>query len=192
MKIIKLTSSIVSKVIASTVKNKNKTKEYYNIKHGGRGEGLHTYKMGMDERIFKVDKSELILNDDNYILIPIYRQKKQLKDKADNFMYYISTDQMEDHKNDHIVFWEIPNKFYTDVKYEITGDVNTIACGTIGRSRGNVNYTSPAPILEVYGECTLSWTAIDNNGRKLEQVFTFEDGKWNIGTVNITEIEKEE
>jgi len=185
MKIKKLTTSVLLPVTADVIANKNKedTALFYNVKHGSRGEGLFTYTIGVDKRLFKPTNSndKLSFDDNNYILLPIYDKKQHKKDSKNNYLYFISTDRMEEHKNDYIVLWEIPNRFYTDVSYDISGDVKLIGEGSLGRSRGSNIFTSPAPVLEVYGNCKLEWSGHDSKSTVYSQVITFKDGLWNIG-----------
>ena len=191
MKIKKLTTNLLLPVKADVVANKNKDKNsiYYNIKHGGRGDGLFTYTIGVDKRLFKPtntdDRLEFI--DENYILLPIYENNVRKQDSKGNYLYFISTDGMEDHKNDYLLLWEIPNKFYMDVKYEINGDVKLIGEGSLGRTRGITSYTSPAPVLEIYGNCELSWSGLSEDGNLYKQRVTFKNGMWNIGQLMVDE-----
>jgi len=188
MKIMKLTTSVLLPVTAEVVTNKSKDNSlFYNIKHGGRGSGLFTYTIGVDKRLFKPtgthDKLHLI--DNNYIMLPIYENKKHKTDSKGNYLYFISTDTMEDHKNDYIILWEIPNKFYSNVTFKTYGDVRVIGEGLLGRSRGIENYTSPAPVLEVFGNCTLEWSATDENGKMYSHKTSLDDDGWKIGELTV-------
>ena len=191
MLIKKLTVSVLKPVTAIVVKNKNKNKNnelYFNIKHGGRGENLFTYTIGLDKHMFKPNATEdtLVMEDKDYILLPIYKNGMPMRDSRNNYMYYISKDQVDDHTTDYILLWEIPNKFYTDVTYTLKGNVKEIGIGINGRSRTNEIFKSPAPILEIFGNCELNWTAIDSTKRYAQKI-TLEDNAWNIGKLEVTD-----
>ena len=192
MKIMKLTSKRLSPVTPIIIKKKPNTL-YFNIKHGSRGDKLHSYTFGLDASKFKPTSisDELELKDDNYVLLPIYKNEEQRKDRAGHPMYFISTDDMDDHKNDYIILWEIPNKFYTNVEYTTSGNVNVLGEGKIGRSRGGEDYISPSPILEVYGVCSLEWTAC-KDGSRYKQSFSYDGEKWSIEAMTIINKESED
>lgn len=186
MKIIKLTASKISTVKGTVIVNKKNTSKYFNIRHGSASDGLHFYSIYMDSRYFKpVDNEATIdLPDDKYILKPVFKDKAHIKDSKGNYSYCLSIDDVEDHKKDFIVLWEIPNKFYKGVEYTIDGDVEKIGEGSSGRVRNGTVYSSPAPVLEVFGIATLTWSGTKTkDGIKYSQTITFKDSKFQIGQI---------
>lgn len=165
---------------------------FYNIKHGGQGENLFMYTIGLNKKLFSPEamSDTIELDDNTYILLPVYVDKKHKQDSKGNYLYFISIDHMDNHKEDYIILWEIPNKLYTEVTYTINGDASELGSGISGRSRGSTNYTSPSPVLEIYGECELCWTGVNANGIKHKQIISFKNGDWNIGAIKTIEEEE--
>lgn len=186
MKIGKLTTKALFTVKPTIYSKKNN--RYFNIRHGSVGDGLHTYTIGIDKYMHKPELGEEApeLTNDDYTLIPIYNGREQVKDSKDQYMYYLSRDDVDEHKSDYIILWEIPNKFYREIKYEIIGNVKVLGEGTIGKYRDGIDFISPAPVLEIYGPCELSWTAIRDN-KKFIHTSKFDGNSWNVGTIEIDE-----
>ena len=184
MRIRKLTTNLLLNVKAKIITNKNNGAKHFNIRHGSASEGLHDYVIYTDNRYFKPEENENegAFNDDDYILKPVYKNDIHIQDRKDNYSYTISKDDVEDHKKDYIVLWEIPNKFYTDVKYEVSGNAIVLGTGYSGRVREGTLFSSPAPVLEVYGTTTLEWSGIRDNVLYKQKV-TFKDDQWSIGQV---------
>jgi hypothetical protein len=195
MKILRLTSINVGPVIAQTFKkSKDANNIYFNIKHGSAGKNLWVYSCGLHSVHFKPanEKDSLELSGDNYILRPIKKRvggseddKIVLKDKIGNTLYSISIDNMRHHKKDIILFWEIPNNNYTDVSYTTSGNVSELGKGWIGKERNEKLYSSPAPVLEIQGNCSLEWVAVDIDGFKIKQTikYDFEKANWDISPI---------
>lgn len=159
MRILTLTSEGIKPAVATVFKDKDKS--HYNIKHGSRGKDTHVLSYGLDKTFFdpvKLDQSTYELKDDNYILIPIKKDGIQVKDRNGNCLYSISIDNVRNHKKDAILILEIPNNNYTEVNFTTTGNVSVLGQGIIGKTRSDKLYSSPAPILEIYGDCVLTWT----------------------------------
>ncbi len=190
MRIRKLTTNLLLNVKAKTVNIKPTGATHFNIRHGSASEGLHDYIIYMDRRYFKPEDNitEKILNDDDYILKPVYKNNIHIQDRKDNYSYTLSRDEVEDHKKDYIILWEIPNKFYSDVKFDVSGNAIILGTGYSGRVRDGKVYSSPAPVLEVYGTATLEWSGIRDD-KLYKQIITFKDDQWNIGQVIKTELE---
>ena len=190
MRIRKLTTNLLLNVKAKTVNIKPTGATHFNIRHGSASEGLHDYIIYMDRRYFKPEDNvtEKVLNDDDYILKPVYKNNIHIQDRKDNYSYTLSRDEVEDHKKDYIILWEIPNKFYSDVKFDVSGNAIILGTGYSGRVRDGKVYSSPAPVLEVYGTTTLEWSGIRDD-KLYKQIITFKDDQWNIGQVIKTDIE---
>lgn len=184
MRIRKLTTNLLLTVRAKTIINRSNNSKHFNIRHGSASEGLHDYIIYVDSRYFKpeTDETERLFDRDDYILKPVYKNDIHIQDRKDNYSYTLSMDDVEDHKKDYIILWEIPNKFYTEVKYEIKGNALILGMGHSGRVRENKLYSSPAPVLEVYGSTTLEWSGIRDD-TLYKQIITFKDDQWIIGQV---------
>lgn len=172
MRIFQIHGLTLSKPIAYTYENKENNELYYNISIGMDDLYFKQYILKLDAKYFKPKSidDKLELSDDNYILKPyliphsnnIYRVKK-------NQVYMISKNNSHIQRSDILLLWEIPNKQYTNVKYKTEGFVNVIAEASAGRYRNNKIYSSPCPVLEIFGDCKLSWIGTDINGNKFSQ-----------------------
>lgn len=187
MKILSLQDFKISNATAIVRKNKDNNKMYFYIPHGTRAKDLFCYNMAMSYRDF-IPNSEhdtLELKDDDYIIAPVIRDNSTLKDRLGNTIYCISKDSNKVHANDIILFWKIPNKKYTNVELKVEGDVDIIATGYAGKLRGDVLYKSPAPVLEIFGDCYCKWTALDMDGKTVghELRYSYKDNKWNIENI---------
>jgi len=193
MKILKITASVIKPVKAVTVRSRNVNKPddlHYNVKFGSMGSDLWVYSMGVDRKLFKPkDAGDVLeLTDDNYVLIPIKNNGDAIKDRKGNDIYYITVDHTEDHRKDTIALWEIPSRNYQNVEYTADGEVRVLGYGLTGKTRGSIKYISPAPVLEVMGDCVLKWTGIDKNNKEVSQTITYtSDGKWEIGLIKVGE-----
>lgn len=187
MKIMKLTSMTIAAAVAVVHANKSKNRRYFNIRHGSSGKDLWVYVCGLDVNYFspKNTSDALTLDADNYILTPVIRRKEPVKDIKDNVIYNITIDNMIHHKKDYLVFWEIPNKNYTTVTYTINGKCSEIGKGITGKERNDKIYSSPAPVLEIYGSCSLYWEGIDEAGNKDFQTITYnyDENRWVVDNV---------
>lgn len=188
----KLTSLKVSTVEAVAIQDKRTENLYFNIKHGSIGKELFMWWCGLAKKHFSPATADekLALTGDEYILRPVRVGGELQYNKLNNLNYVLTLDAMEYHKTDVILFWEIPNKNYTDVSYTIDGDHNVIGTGTIGRERSGKLYTSPAPIIELYSSATLTWTGKTSNGEKVSQVITYDMSKgiWDINPIKTEEL----
>jgi len=190
MKIVRLGSASVSPVVAEAykVKNKNNKESFsYNVRHGTAGPKLGFWSVMLDFKLGKPENKEstLLLDQNNYVLRPFAPGGVNGTDVLGNKNYIISTDNNSIFKDDLLVLWDIHHKNYIKVEYEISGDISEIGKAYNGRDRGDIVYKSPAPILEVFGDCTLAWTGTNQNGDVFSQTFeyTYQDQKWNIGQI---------
>jgi hypothetical protein len=169
-------------VTATVTKRKKSNNLYFNIRHGSMG--LWVYILSLDAVYFKPkqDDQSLELTGDNYILLPIKKNGEVAKDNNGNTIYSLTIDEMQNHKKDIILFWEIPNRFYTDINIKLSGMVVKLGEGSTGRIRDGVPYTSPAPVLEIVGDCKLEWTGLDKEGKTVGQVinYIYADENWTI------------
>ena len=161
MKILKLTTSETNPATA-IVPNRSKDKMYFEIQHGSKGNALWMWTANLAYQQFspKNMADTLILRGDDYFVKTLYKEGKPTEDKQGNINYLITTDNMHNHKKDILLLWEIPNvNNNADIKYTISGMVSELGKGYTGRERGAVIGKAPAPVLEIIGDCTLSWTS---------------------------------
>lgn len=186
MRIVTLTAYSLRPAVAVAFRN-NKEDMYFNIKHGGIGHASHVYSMGIDKSLGRPTSMDerLTLTKTSYVILPIVDKKTgvQKKDRNNNPVFYITHDTVNDHTNEYVVLWEIPNKRYTNVKYTLDGDAHVIAEGSHGKRREINGFHSPSPIIEVSGPCKLSWSAVTQDGRNIEQTILFDNDSWSIGSV---------
>jgi hypothetical protein len=193
MRILNLNTFGVSNAIAKAMFNKKNAKLYFNIILGFRGYEYKMYTLYLSQRHFKAKKSmeELELKDNNYILQPIKINGELQKDTHNNPIYCIYCNDVNNYKKDIILIWEIPNKLYTNVKYEIKGDVTKLAEASYGQERDGVNYISPIPVLEIFGDCELTWSGIDKHSVKVGQIikYNYVLDQWDIKSLSAGEKE---
>ena len=192
MKFIKLTAFKQEAVVAKIYYHKKNGKMYYNVKHGSskttnNTNELWSYSFGLSKSYFPVSEEnpELVLKDDDYVITTVKIDGEVIKDKKGNVLYNISKDDNNVHKKDIILLWEIPNKNYIDVKYVAEGTCTILGEGISGKERGDVIYSSPAPVIEILGDVTLTWTGryYDNNTyKKVSQVikYNYANNSWDI------------
>lgn len=193
MMIRKLTAFITEPVVAKIYNHKKNGKMYYNVKHGSSSKNasndsdLWSYSLGLAKNHFPVneDVPELDLDGDDYIITTVKVNGEIMRDKKGNVLYNISRDKTDVHKKDIILLWEIPNKNYVDVKYVAEGTCTILGEGISGKERGDVIYSSPAPVIEILGDVTLTWTGryYDNNTyKKVSQVikYNYANNSWDI------------
>lgn len=190
----KLTAFITEPVVAKVYFHKKNSKQYYNVKHGSSSKNanndsdLWSYSFGLAKNHFPVqdDVPELLLEGDDYIITTVKVNGESIKDKKGNVLYNISKDDNDVHKKDIILLWEIPNKNYIDVKYVAEGTCTILGEGISGKERGDVIYSSPAPVIEILGDVTLTWSGryFDNNNgyKKVSQVikYNYANNSWDI------------
>lgn len=191
MKLLRLHNNSTSEVIAKLDIRKNNKKPYYKVTHGSFEPGYHGYILPIEDRVFNLKENnppEQILMGNYYILKPILKDKIQSKDINQQPRYKLTKDDLIDHQQDILLFWEIPNNYFTNVKYKISGNCVEIASGKVGKVRNNKRYISPAPILEIMGDCKLVWTAKDIQGKSIKQTVEYDHSKNLFNTSPITEM----
>lgn len=188
MKVLRLNNVSVKPAIAKVFVSKNNDL-YYNIKHGTRGDGLWEYSCGLRKVTFtpETPDDEYILKGNNYVLNPVKIETNYLTDGKNNNVYNIATDESDVHKSDVILFWDIPNKNYINVTYTMDGLCVKIAEGITGRTRGSTLFSSPAPVIEILGDCTLKWTGNQEDGSELSQTikYHYTEETWDISPILI-------
>lgn len=187
MRFVKIANNGIKNVVARTIKSKNDNKLYYNITFGSNGnfkdKKLRELRLLMNINFFvpKTLQDELNLDQDDYILNPYKDKDGQVKkDIYGNTIYIVGKDDAYFHKRDIILFWEIPNYNENNIQYKIEGDHNIIGEGQLGKERGENTYISPAVIVELNGDCTLSWTSLKY---KQELKFDYAKGQFEIGII---------
>jgi hypothetical protein len=190
MRILKLTEFTIKPAIASVFISKKNQQKYFNLWHGSRG--LKVWGCGMNKRTFNPtdfpDKESIELKDNNYVITPI----PGLTNPGGKPFYSIYTDNVESHTNDVLLLWEIPNKRYTNVTYVTSGDCHVVGSGETGSVRDDIEYISPAPVIEIFGSCVLAWKGYDINNNIISQEITFDypNSQWNVPALTMTSSDK--
>jgi len=194
MKIVRLTATGVEPVKAQAYYNNKKDTLYFNIKHGSVGENFGYWLGRISPKIKQPDDISdiLVLDMNNYVFVPKRTETGVLKDKLGNTVYSIGIDFSSLHQRDIVIFWEIPNRNYSNVKFKTSGECEVIGTGYNGKDRGDIVYKSPAPIIEVVGNCELSWSGVDSDGNSIEQniLYDYTNGKWDIKPLQIIKPDK--
>lgn len=191
MKILKLTLQGIKNTYSEIIEHNGK--RYHNLKHGTSGKRLWSWSASMDIKKFPVVSDERVeLDGNDYVLIPISRDGKILKDGIGNCNYVISKDDVESHRSDIIVLWEIPIKNFKTIEIELSGDVSEIGRGYIGKYRVDRKQRIPAPILEITGNCAITWTGDTFDGDGYKQVIKYKESNWDINPPVITKVATKE
>jgi len=184
MKIIKIAGT-ETQYVSTEIFTSNRDEKFHNIKHGTYGKALWMLSLSLCSKTFPVIlDTTLELIDDNYILKQIFGKGHQpVKDSRGNELYVVKQDNMAHHRNDVLVLWE---PVFTDIvklSYTISGKVNEIGVGYTGKSRIGKEVVIPVPMLEVIGDCTLSWIGNDIDGNTYTQVIKYNYARkiWDIG-----------
>jgi hypothetical protein len=177
---------------ATVFKNKKTDDLFFNLRLGITGEKTWEYILLFDKRKYipKDANDKLELDGVNYNIKPI---KDKLpdnkfilkKDGKGNVQYVVSEDSSSFHKKDLILIWELPNRNFTNIKYEIKGPHNILAEAVTGKERSENIYTSPIILAELLGDCDLKWEGIQDTGDILEQSinFKYETGQFTINLI---------
>jgi len=188
MRILKLVDYKFIPVEPVVYTNKRNDSKYYNLIHGTKGVSTWKWSCSLDINYFTVNDQPFTMDGDDYVLIPIRGVGGSIKkDIKGNAYYMLSKDNTYTHRKDILLLWEIPNKNYSDVKYTIVGDSEVLGSGCNGRIRGEKRYLSPAPIIEIFGDTTLTWSGVDTSGRTHSQTITYTraSDNWDINKINI-------
>ena len=157
MKILKITTDGLLEPMVALPIEKNE-KVYYNIFHGDKE--CWEYRCAIDSRIAlpKLNK-DLILKEDHFIFRYLTDENdNNILDQTGNKYIVISKNSNPGHKADSLIFWEVPVGV-RELEYSIDGFANEIGSGYKGDKENKV----PAPVLDVYGDCKLSYTGYLND-----------------------------
>lgn len=184
MKLIKISGIDVKNVIATTHVNK-KGEMFYNIILGSKDSTQKFYTLYIGTKFKRPtsseDKYELI--GDDFCISSIKTKKgDNLKDLNGNQIYCIYRDENTMYKSDVLLLLEIPNKMYTDVSYKLEGDIEELAKASVGKERMGVVYSSPALMLEIFGDCKITWQGLDRNKNQVGKqiLYSYDKGTWDI------------
>ena len=186
----------LTNVTANVFRNRKNGELYYNLRLGTPGEKTWEYNLLFDKRYYspKDENNRLELTDSNYIVKPIKvkssdGRKVCKKDGKDNIFYVVTEDQASFHKKDLILVWELPNRNFTNIQYDIKGPHNILAKASTGKERDDNVYSSPILLIELLGNCTLSWNGEQDTGDVLEQTidFNYESGQFTIDIIKSKE-----
>lgn len=191
MKIVRLTLYGVAPVVASTFVNKHNNNLYFNVQHGikdtsNQAATASTWKYACELKTadFKpiADTDTCLLAGDTYTFEPVRSNGKPVKDAKGNIIYIIGINNAATDKNDIILFWEIPNKYYRDIQYTYVGECSLVGFGINGKERDGHMYTSPAPVIEILGDVVLTWSAKTDNNTHITQTITYDhkNGTWDV------------
>ena len=167
MKILRLLQNKIEPVeaivdISKSTNGKDKSKSFV-IYHGSFGTGLWNIKTYLHTRHFPpTNKGDKIRLDGNtYAFSAIHKDKHIAKDQKGNNIYIISKDSSYVDLNTIILFWNLPMFPTADVSYKIEGSARVLAEGTYGKFHIDNLITTPAPVVEISGKCSLTWIADD-------------------------------
>lgn len=171
-------------------KQPNKPEELrYCIQHGTHGKNTWCAEFYLTELLLPNSKEDKLELKDNQFTLKVIRDKntgKPILDKFKNKVYTISINKESlVLDTDQIVFWNIPIGIYTDVKYTISGSVVELCKGINGKFILDQFYTSPAPVLNVFGSCELCWSAVDKRKNKhySQHISYNETTGWKVETI---------
>jgi len=190
MKILRLVNSIITTATANKYIDPKSGKQYFNLTHGVKGPATWKWYAGVSPKYFPEEVDSIIFDNDNYGLIPVYRNNKLLADTKGNLCYNIITDNDPSNESDILLLWTIPTRTYKDIKYNISGSVDLLGEGSHGRSRGPNSVSTPAPVLEIYGDCQLRWSGLSSEDGEIEQIISYDyaSSKWAIGAITTVEV----
>jgi len=167
--------------MATEVVTSPQGKTHHNIKFGSKTKGLWRLSYGIDKRVVdpNVHKEPVWLTGSHYILNPVMRQGRQVKDNRGNGIYYITTKQhlSEEEKKDTLAFIELPNNFYRHVQFDLKGNCILIGTGYNGYNIDNVVYGVPYPVVLIKDDMKLTWTGVDKEGKKIRQEIAYIGGE---------------
>lgn len=187
MKIKRLTDAGASPAIADVYIDPDTKKKHFNLVHGIKGADLWKWYAGIDPNYIDTNTDKLVLDQDNYCLTPVMRGGKHMMDKKNNKCYNIATDNNPSHCTDVLLLWNIPSRSYRNISYSISGDVSLIGEGYNGKSTSDRVITAPAPVLEIFGDCEISWSGINNSGAMVKQQikYHYHTEQWDINPVEL-------
>jgi hypothetical protein len=185
MKILRLSNSIVRPAIADRYIDPASGVIHFNLRHGSKGKGSWLWYAGLSSTHFNSKEDSISLDDDNYGLVEVYSKGILLKDKRDNICYNVIIDNDPSHANDILLLWTITGTGYSDVSYEYSGCADLVGMGISSRLLRPEDGKVDAPILNIYGDCSMRWNATNSSGTKISQDinYVFCDNEWNIGPI---------
>ena len=180
MKFLKLSDHKLDKLVANVYKNDKNGNLYYIVRHGDLNvKNISAqYTLSIDSKLAKPkEESDIfVLEDETLTIKPIYVRGSLVKNKRNEQLYTITAERSGMPDKDMFVFWYIPaNRCkHGDVTYTLQGNVNLIAEARYAKDRGEVIFSTPAPVLEIYGNCVLTWSGVDLDGKKHGQSITYD------------------
>lgn len=209
MKILRLRNNKVAPCVAycsaQYKSGVNKDKLSFMIQHGNYGEHSWCLRTYLHRDTFPPTKSgdTLVLDKNNYTFKVQRRAIKDknnktiesefTKDNRGNYIYMVDKDEISLYNNNIILFWDIPITTCDDVEYQLEGNVRTLADGEYAKEYLDSVLVVPAPILEIYGDCKLSWSGLDsvrNIKYKQSITYNYNRDEWdstNIEKINLTD-----
>ncbi len=173
--------------VSTEIISYNNNKQHHNVKFGSKLKGLWRVTFGISKSIATVEKNPepIWLLEDTYTLNPIIKKGKQLKDNRGNSIYYLDKDEniSEADKKSILLFVEIPNYFYKNIDFTLTGNCLLIAKGYNGNLINDVMYSSPYPVILIKGNMELIWIGYNKDNLEVSQTINYVDGKWFIGEI---------
>ena len=164
---------------------------YFNYRFGLKRYGFSEYRLTFSYKDFKPNSitDVMTLDKDNYIILPITKNDKDQYNKNNQKLYCVYEDKSKSHTKDTILFWEIPNRNYTNIEYRLEGDVSLLAQASTGLVRNEKTFKTPILMLDVYGSCELHWEANNYLGDKVSQTITYsyEDDRWDLESIKTTQ-----
>lgn len=208
MKILRLRNNKVSPVVAYCCaqykSGVNKDKLSFMISHGNYGKYSWSLRTYLHRNTFPPTKSgdSLVLDKSNYTFKVQRRAIKDdknrtidseyTKDNKGNYIYMVDKDDVSLYNNNIILFWDIPILTCDTVTYRLEGNVRVLAEGIYGKEYLDTTLTVPAPILEIYGNCKLTWNGSDEvRNLKYTQTITYDYDKdiWDSTSISKSDIE---
>ena len=191
MKILTLTHLGVGPAEASIYTPKPHGTSHYNLRLGTKGSSLWEWSCCVSSKTFPVTPDspttmELVGN--NFTITPIQVRGEILKDDRGNIRYTIDTDNDTTHVKDMLLLWLPGTRGYSDIKYSVNGDCVVIGTGSRGKVRNVIVNKLPVVVVEVYGTSELTWTGIDDDGRKYSQTHKYTCSDDNLVSYNITPV----
>ena len=186
MRIMKLTPTTFDPMEAVVTKDKNK-KLRFTIMHGSFPKrGLNTWgvKFYLKRTQFPIGDYKIgdtiKLDKNNYFVLPVKGQNGEtVLDKQKNKIYLITeANDTSSLINHMVVFWFIPihNK---PIEVSYKGNVKEILRGTFGEEYLNDSFTAPAPVLDITGDCELTYSYIENDVKHIfTNIYTKKDNSW--------------
>lgn len=170
MKIVTITSDGVVPAIAKVTKNKKNSNMYYNLRLGnyairpvGSPPNILPIGISKDIAVPTTFKDRLLLDRDDYVLLPIVKGGNHITNKAGSYLYYLDTSETAPLK-EMLAIVSVPMYNFTDVTISQDGMVNEIARGYSIKMVGDITYSSPQILFELFGKGTIKWRGVNSQG----------------------------